>query len=135
MSVRHYDLHGFRVVELTAEGPLLRNDRDVVDVITTASEHRPEFIVVPTERLDDDFFHLRTRVAGEIIQKFSTYRLRLVIVGDISGHLNESSAFREFVYECNRGSHIWFLNDLEELGQRLQPQTGRTKPAATEHRC
>jgi hypothetical protein len=125
MSVRHYDLHGFRVVELTANGELLRSDRDAVDTIAAASEHRPEFVVIPAERFGQDFFRLRTRVAGEIIQKFVTYRVHLVILGDISQYLSESSALRDFVFECNKGSHVWFMSDLEELDQRLRPAADR----------
>ena len=126
MSVRHYELHGFRVVELRAEGTLLESDRDAVDIIAAASEHRPEFIVIPTERLGEDFFRLRTKVAGEIIQKFLTYRLRVVILGDISKYLSVSSALRDFVFECNSGAHVWFVTNLEELSQRLEPAAGGT---------
>ena len=43
-----------------------------------------EVVAVPASRLDDDFFSLGTRFAGEIMQKFVNYRLRLVVVGDIS---------------------------------------------------
>ena len=126
MTVQHYDLHGFRIVELPADGSLFESDRDAVDIIGMASEHRAELIVIPVERFGEDFFRLRTRVAGEIIQKFLTYRVRLVIVGDISKYLSESSALRDFVFECNRGSQIWFVSDMEKLGQRLKPVKGRT---------
>ena len=73
---------------------------------------------------DDDFFQPRTSIAGEIIQKFVTYRRRLAILGEISRHVAESSAFRDFVYEANRGDHVWFVADLEELDQRLAPAPG-----------
>jgi hypothetical protein len=124
MGVRHYDLYGFRIVELAAEGALLRDDRDAVDTIAAASEYHPEIIVIPMERLSDDFFRLRTGIAGQVIQKFLTYRLRLVILGDISMHLRESSALRDFVYECDSGSHVWFVTRLAELNQRLQTERG-----------
>jgi hypothetical protein len=122
MSARHYDLHGTRIVELAKEGPLLRNERDAVDALGEASQHDPEMIVVPAERLDEDFFRLRTGIAGQVIQKFLTYRLRLVVLGDISRHLRESSALRDFVYECNSGPHVWFVAEVGEIGQRLQPK-------------
>jgi len=118
-ATRSYELHGVRVLECAAEGPRLRNDRDAVDLIGTAFEHRAALIVLPVERLDDDFFRLRTRIAGEIIQKFVNYRLRLAIVGDISRHLDESSALRALVNESNRGKDVWFLASLEELDRRL----------------
>src|SRR5215469_18924565 len=113
MNVQHYDLCGMRVVELPAEGAPLRDDRDAVEIIAAASLYRPEIILLPMERLSGDFFRLRTGVAGQVIQKFVTYRLRLVIVGDISKHLQESSALRDFVYECNSGSQVGFVNNLD----------------------
>lgn len=121
MVQRHYDLHGIRVVELMADGAPLRNDRDALDVIAAAAEHRADVVVIPIERLDEDFFRLRTGIAGQVIQKFLTYRLRLVILGDISKHVQQSSALRDFVYECNSGADVWFVTRAEELSQRLQP--------------
>ena len=109
-----------RVLECAAGEPALRNDRDAVDLIGKAFAHRAKLIVIPVECLDDDFFRLRTRIAGELIQKFMNYRLRLAIVGDISRHLDESSALRAFVNESNRGKDVWFLASLEELDKRLE---------------
>lgn len=118
MDIQHYDLHGIGVAELTPAGWMVKNDRDAVDVIAAAAG-RSELIVIPVSCLTDDFFRLRTGVAGSVVQKFVTYGPRLVILGDIRAHINESSAFRDFVYECNAGAHIWFLKDKDELKQRL----------------
>ena len=119
MPNRFYELHGVRVLECAEDETRLRNDRDAVDLIGKSFENRATVIVVPVECLDDDFFRLRTRIAGEIVQKFVNYRRRLVIVGDISRHLEESSALRAFVNEANRGKDVWFLATLEELDDRL----------------
>ncbi len=101
-----------------AGGKKLRDDRDVLEVIGEALGQRVKVVVIPAERLDDDFFRLRTGVAGEIVQKFVNYRLRLVIIGDISRHLNASSPLRDFVDESNRGEYLWFVENLEELHSR-----------------
>ncbi len=119
MRAKSYELHGVRVLECAPEGTRLRSDRDAVDLIGAAFEHRATLIVLPVECLDDDFFKLRTRIAGEIIQRFVNYRLRLAIVGDISRHLDDSSALRAFVNESNRGKDVWFLPSLEQLDARL----------------
>ena len=66
------------------EGKRLRTDREAVDLIGDARSVGAEMIVIPVERLDDDFFVLRTRVAGEFVQKFVTYGVRVAILGDIS---------------------------------------------------
>jgi hypothetical protein len=122
MPERSYDLHGVRVLECAADGPQIRSDRDAVDLVTTAWSHQARFLVIPVERLADQFFQLRTRLAGEMIHRFSIYKLRVAIVGDISRHLEESSALRDFVYEANRGSQVWFLAGIEELAKRLESE-------------
>ena len=94
--------------------------KDAVDLVGKSFEERATLIVILVECLNDDFFfQLKTRIAGELIQKFVQYRRRLAIVGDISRHLAESSALRAFVIESNRGKDVWFLASLEELNHRL----------------
>lgn len=119
MNFKAYDLHGKRILECAAEGERLRTDRDVVDIIGAAHENRADWIVIPVERFDDDFFRLKTRIAGEIVGKFVIYRQHLAIVGDISRHLDDSATLRAFVNETNRGTEVWFVASLEALGQRL----------------
>jgi hypothetical protein len=43
------------------------------------------------------------------------------VVGDISRHVAASNALRDFVYESNRGRHLWFVDSLDELERRLAP--------------
>ena len=116
-----YELYNIRIVELTADVPL-RTDRDAVDAIAMTSAYRPAIVVIPTEHLNVGFFRLTTRIAGEFIQKFFTYKLHLVIMGDVSAYTRNSPSFRDFVYECNTGSHLWFVAGVEELEERLEPR-------------
>ncbi len=104
-----------------ADGPPLRGEHDALDLIGEALQHGVRLVVVPAHRLDDDFYVLRTGIAGQIIKKFVTYRLRLAVVGDISRHLAASSALRDLVYESNRGRDVWFLADPADLDRRLNP--------------
>jgi hypothetical protein len=120
MPDKSYELQGVRVFEVAKDGPELRADRDAVDLIGAAAGHRAGLIAIPAERLGDDFFRLRTRIAGEIFQKFVTYRLRVAILGDISGYVASSSALWDFVLESNRGDQIWFVSTIEQLEKRLE---------------
>jgi hypothetical protein len=101
-----------------AEGKKFRTDRDATDLISQGLSRGANLVVIPTSRLDEDFFHLKTRVAGEFVQKFVNYQIRLAVLGDISAHLAESGSLRDFVYECNKGHHIWFVNSAAELEQK-----------------
>jgi hypothetical protein len=117
-------MHGFHALMCRADGERIGSERAAVDLIGEALGRHADVVVIPAKRLDDVFFQLRTRVAGDIMQKFVTYRLLLVIVGDISPHVAASSALRDFVGETNRGDHVWFLPTLEELDERLAQRSG-----------
>lgn len=119
VSVRH----GVRVFTCAPDGPRLAGERDAIDVIGETYGQEVSLVVVPVERLDEAFFTLSTRVAGEVMQKFVNYGLRLVVLGDVSRHLAASSALRDFVRETNRGRHVWFVTDLDELEARLARET------------
>ena len=125
MLVQCYELGGVPVAEFPKTGAELKGDTQAIQLISEASACQPALIVIPVERLSADFFRLKTRVAGEILQKFVTYRKRVAILGDISAHLKESSAFRDFVYECNTGSAIWFVATLDELAAKIRVQTAQ----------
>lgn len=120
MSLTASTRHGVRVLAYPADGPTVTTDRDAVDLIAQAFDHRPDLILLPVERLDEGFFTLSTRIAGEVVQKFVTYGIRLAIIGDITRHLDASSTLRDYVRETNRGHQIWFVADLDELDTQLQ---------------
>ena len=116
---RTTDRHGVRTVECAPDGPPLRSDRDVTDLIGHALSGGAELVAISAQRLGAGFFTLRTGVAGQVVQKFVNYRLRLAIVGDISADLERSAALRDYVSESNRGHHVWFVPDLAALDARL----------------
>lgn len=112
------------ILRLPAEGPLLHTEQDAMDVIGDAFGHEATWVVVPLERLHPDFFVLRTRVAGGIVQKFVNYRVGLVVLGDVSRHTAASEALRDFVRESNRGLQLWFLADEAALEARFPAGPG-----------
>ena len=109
---------GVRVLVCDPDGPPIVTEQDALDLIGAAFLGA-EVVAVPANRLDPRFFSLGTRFAGDVMQKFVNYRMRLVVVGDISAHLAASSALRALVQESNRGGHVWFVPDLDALDARL----------------
>ncbi|WP_242888306.1 DUF4180 domain-containing protein [Actinomadura litoris] len=110
---------GVQVLVCDPDGPPVATPQDALDLIG-ASFLGVRAVAVPAPRLDARFFTLGTRVAGEIMQKFVNYRMPLAVVGDISGHLAESSALRALVTESNAAGHVWFVPDLDALDVRLR---------------
>ena len=92
---------------------------DGMDLIASAwYETECTALVVPKEAISEDFFRLATGLAGEILQKFVNYGMRLAIVGDFSHYT--SKPLQDFIRESNRGSQVFFLategEALEKLG-------------------
>lgn len=114
-------IHGVPVLVLSTDGPVLHGDAEAVDLIGEAFGHQVDWVVIPAGRFTDEFFELRTRIAGDMLQKFVNYRIGVVILGDISRHTAASGALTDFVSESNRGRQLWFLPDLAAFGDRLSP--------------
>jgi len=116
-------IDGVAVLRCAADGPLLDGDQAALDLIGDALG-RAELVVVPVARIAPAFFSLATGVAGAVVQKFVNYRLRLVVVGDVGEYVAGSTALRDFVRECNRGTQTWFVADEAELTARLGAAPG-----------
>ena len=74
-------------------------------------------MAVYKESFAEDFFDLKTRFAGDVLQKFSNYRFKLAIVGNFGVY--GSKALRDFIYECNKGNLVFFKPSLEEALEAL----------------
>jgi len=114
-----HHLCGVRVYECAADGPAPTSDRDAIDLMSEAGGHGALLVAIPAARLGAGFFDLRTRIAGEFLQKFVTYGMRVAIVGDVPAEHAASTSLLSFIRECNRGNDIWFVSDRAELEQRL----------------
>ncbi|WP_406728736.1 DUF4180 domain-containing protein [Streptomyces sp. GD-15H] len=128
--------HGVPVLVCDKDGRKLSGGDTALDLIGDAMGCHADVVAVPVERVADDFFALRSGVAGEVAQKFVNYRIRLAIVGDIATHVAGSDALRDFVREANRGNQLWFVPDHDTLQERLargQPARSAAAPRARDH--
>jgi hypothetical protein len=118
--------HGdLRVQYVDSDGPAISSNEDTSDLIGNAWADDASIIAVPVARLDPSFFDLASGVLGDVTQKVVNYRLRLVVIGDISAAIAASRPFADYVRETNRGEHIWFLDDEAALAERLAGRSGR----------
>lgn len=91
--------------------------QDALDVLAEASFSGCDRMIVQKDMLPESFFSLKTRLAGEILQKFSNYRVKLAIVGDFENV--RSSSLKSFIYECNKGNQVFFKGTKEEAVKAL----------------
>ena len=94
------------VAEVSANDMLLTVPEDANDLLGNAYYQGFDGMIISADKISPRFFDLKTMLAGEILQKFSTFRMRLAVVGDFSVFPSES--LKSFIYESNRGNLIHF---------------------------
>lgn len=119
MSGTVTEIAGQRAWLADAQGAPIATDRDASDIVGETFGAGVKLVVIPTSRLTPAFLDLKTRLAGELLQKFVNYQCRVVILGDVSEAVANSDALRDFVRESNRGETVWFVPDLPALEAKL----------------
>src|SRR5690554_1689906 len=112
-------IYGTSVLICAPDGLPLDTDGAAAELIGEAIGQRAEVVVIPTERLTDDFFELSTGIAGGIAQKFTNYRIKLAVIGDIAHRVDASTSLRAWVTESNDGQQVWFYPTFDEFKVRL----------------
>ena len=74
-------------------------------------------IIIHKSLISEDFFDLKTRLAGDILQKFINYKVKFAIVGDFSMYTSKS--LKDFIYECNKGKDIFYLATEQQAIEKL----------------
>lgn len=100
------------IVEIESDKLLLKEYQDGLDLIGICMGYNASGIIIQKSNISEDFFNLKTGLAGEILQKFSTYDFNLAIVGDFSEYTSKS--LTDFIYESNKVGRILFVPSLEE---------------------
>lgn len=105
------------VAELFPGSGLITTPDDMLDIIVEAGYNDSGGVIIYDNNLHPDFFELKSGLAGEILQKFSNYRMRLAIIGDFSGF--KSRSFMDFIRESNNRGIICFVDSLDIALARL----------------
>ena len=117
MELIIHSANNLSVAELISDEVEIKNEQDALDLMGNADYLGARKIIVHEKNIACDFFDLKTRLAGEILQKFSNYQVALAIVGDFESVASKS--LRDFIYESNTGDRILFLSTVEDALTRF----------------
>ena len=107
-----------RIAVISGDSHEIRGAQEALDLIATAYHmHGCAKLLVPKSLMPEEFFDLRTGLAGEILQKFTNYRVQCAFVGDFG--MYESGPMHDFIYESNRVGRMMFLPSEQEALDRL----------------
>lgn len=117
MDIKLINSNDFIIAEILSNTIEVNNTQDALDILANCAYQSAERVIIYQENITDDFFDLKTTLAGEILQKFSNYRAKLAIVGDFSKY--SSKSLRDFIYESNKGGRVSFVATKDEAVKAL----------------
>ncbi len=118
MKIERIIENNIDIADVNSNEILINDVQSALDLIATISyETGCDRIILNKSAVCEDFFHLSTKLAGEILQKFITYKMKLAIIGDFSYY--SSKSLRDFIYECNHGKDIFFYSDKKQAVEKL----------------
>ncbi len=101
------------LAEIVSDEILIDNDtQEALDLMASCSYQGAEGMLLYEHQFTKEFFDLKTGLAGEVLQKFSTYQMRMAIIGDFEKYTSKS--FRDFRRESNQQGRIIFAGSREE---------------------
>ncbi|MBN1424043.1 DUF4180 domain-containing protein [Candidatus Fermentibacteria bacterium] len=92
---------------------------DPSSIVAQCIEQDTRSILLDQDALPPAFFDLSTGIAGELMQRLTTYGIQMAsVVPNVSAH---SQRFQEFAREANRGHQFRFFPKREAAIQWLEP--------------
>lgn len=112
MEIKTHQTNNLTIAEIISKNIIITTVEDGTDLVGNLYYQGFDKVVLHEKNITPSFFHLKTRMAGEILQKFSNYKIRLAIVGDFSKY--ESKSLNDFIFESNKGSAVNFVPSIEK---------------------
>ena len=117
MEIISHQISGLKIAEVNSNILVINNNQDGLELLVNLYYQDFDRIILHEKNITPEFFDLKSGMAGEILQKFSTYRVSLSIVGDFSKY--QSNSLHDFIYESNKGKLISFVSYLSDAITKL----------------
>ncbi|MBB6498840.1 DUF4180 domain-containing protein [Pedobacter cryoconitis] len=117
MNIETHEQGETKIAEVISDDILISNAEEGLQLLVDLYYQGFDKIIIYEKNVIPEFFDLKTRLAGEILQKFSNYRVQLVIIGEFSKYPGNS--IKDFIFESNKGKLVNFLPTIAEAKTRL----------------
>ena len=119
MNIEHLKENGIDIAVVSSDEIVITDAQSALDLAMSVKyETGAERIVLDKRAVCGDFFVLSTGIAGEILQKFVNYHVKMAVYGDYCHYI--SKPLKDFIYESNRGKDFFFVATKEEAIQKLK---------------
>ncbi|MDD2313240.1 MAG: DUF4180 domain-containing protein [Proteiniphilum sp.] len=112
MKIKTHEINDARIAEITSDPLLIKTLEDGLGLLGNIYYQGFDKMIIHEQSITPDFFDLKNGIAGEILQKFSNYRMPLAIVGDFTQY--ESKSIKDFIRESNQHKQVIFVRSVDE---------------------
>lgn len=112
MEINYISNQQGKIAEITGSHIFIQNQEDALNLLMNCLYSDADKLILYQQNITPNFFNLKSKLAGDILQKFSTYQASLAIIGDFS--IYESKSLQDFIRESNRIKRINFVSTREE---------------------
>ncbi len=117
MTIHSHEINTIKIAEVISDHMIIQSVQDGLDLMGNIYYQGFDKVILYEKNITPEFFDLKTKIAGEILQKFSNYRIGLAIIGDFGQY--ESKSLKDFIFESNKAKHVNFLESLEDALDHL----------------
>ena len=117
MKIETLNVNGVIVSEVVSDKIVVSEAQNALDIMVNCTYAGSNSIIMYKENIIPDFFDLKTGIAGDILQRFSTYNVKLFIIGDFSNIASKS--LRDFIFESNKYKRINFVKTKEDAIKKI----------------
>jgi len=112
LNYRVVNKNNNKYIEFASDLRKLSSEQDVLDCISKCMENDVYTIVLHSNVLSEDFFNLKTGLAGIALQKFMNYHVKVAVIIEDEEKLNER--FKEMIMEANKGNHFRTFKNIAD---------------------
>jgi hypothetical protein len=119
MEIKMIKENDIEIAIINSSEILITDVQSALDFIATVNyETGCNRVILNKSAISEDFFNLKTRLAGDVLQKFINYHTKIAIVGDFSVY--SSKSLKDFIYESNKGKDIFFLLSEKDSIEKMR---------------
>ncbi|WP_461533938.1 DUF4180 domain-containing protein [Sinomicrobium sp.] len=112
MKIETHNINDKKIAEIITDEIILSATEDGLDLLGNLYYQGFDKIIIHEKNITPEFFDLKTKIAGDILQKFTQYQMPLTIVGDFSKF--NSKSLNDFIFESNKGKQVNFVGSQWE---------------------
>lgn len=119
MNIKVVKTGNANIAVVSSDDIIINNVQDSLDLMATVRHNYDcDKIIINKKNITEDFFELKTCIAGEIMQKYTNYDMSLAIIGDFEQY--NSNSLKSLIYESNKSNKIIFKGTEKEALEVLR---------------